>query len=90
MTNAVWDGWWVAKWRERLVHIEADDAEDAAQGSVEALRGLGDPGELSAFPYIEYRNHARPGDFTRAVIDRARRHPGAHPRRDVDRRRPAR
>lgn len=53
------------------------DAEDAAQGSIEALRGLGDwtesPGQLRAFPYVEYAKHAAPMEFTRAVIDRERR-----------------
>ena len=86
MTDAVWDGWWVVRWGERLVHIEADDAEDAVQGSIEALRGLGDwpenSNELRAFPYIEMRKHRGRRGFTRAVIDRARRHRGAHPRRD--------
>ena len=70
----VWDGWWVVRWSRRLVHIEADDAEDAVQGFIEALRGMGDwtkePGELSAFPYVEYRRHARPMEFARAAIDR--------------------
>ena len=41
-TDAVWGGWWVVRWGQRLVHIEADDAEDAVRGSIEALRGLGD------------------------------------------------
>ena len=82
MTDTVWDGWWVVRWGQRLVHIEADDAEDAVQGSIKALRGLGDwtedAGQLSTFPYVDYRDHARPKDFTRAVIDRARRHFGPH------------
>ena len=35
------------KWRavgrgQCLVHIEADGAEDAVQGSIDALKGLGD------------------------------------------------
>ena len=66
----------------RLVHIEADDAEDAVQGSIEALRGLGDwtegPGELCAFPYVEYGNHAGAMELARAVIDRERRPRGPH------------
>ena len=77
MTDTGWDGWWVVRWGQRLVHIEADDAGDAVQGSIEALRGLGDwpeaPGVLCAFPYIEMGKHAEPRSFTRAVIDRARR-----------------
>lgn len=88
MTGAVWQDWWVVRWHQRLVHIEADNADDAIRGSVEALRGMGDwtgdAGELSAVPYIEYRGHARPKDFTRAVIDRAGRHRRPHrPRRRV-------
>ena len=83
MTEAVWADWWVVAWGQRLVHIEADDAEDAVQGSIEALRALGDwtqdPLELSAFPYVEYGKHAGPHSFTRAVIDRQRRTQG--PRR---------
>ena len=70
----------MVRWGERLVHIEADDAGDAVQGSIEALRRLGDwtedPGELRAFPYVEYGKHAGRRGFTRAVIDRARCHPG--------------
>ena len=89
-TDAVWDGWWVVRWGQRLVHIEADDAEDAVLGSIEALRGLGDwtgdPDALAAVPYLEHHQHARPGDFTRAVIDRTRRHRGAHPGRRGERR----
>ena len=77
MKDAVWDGWWVVRWGQRLVHIEADGAEDAVHGSIEALQGLGDwtgePSELTAFPYIEYGKHAEPMEFTRAVIDRSRR-----------------
>ena len=42
VTVALWNGWWVVRWDQRLVHIEADDARDAIQGSIEALRGLGD------------------------------------------------
>lgn len=84
MTNRVREGWWVVQWGERLAHIEADDAEDAIQGSIEALRGLGDwtesPDELRAFPYTELGRHRGPRHFTRAVIDRARRHRGAHRR----------
>ena len=87
MTDTVWDGWWVVRWGQRLVHIEADDARDAIQGSIEALRGLGDwtadPRELRAFPYVEMRKHAGPRDFTRAVIDRVRRHPDPHHPRTV-------
>ena len=82
MTNAVWEDWWVVRWGQRLVHIEANDAEDAVQGSIEALRGMGDwpedPAELRAFPYVESGEHKGPRDFTRAVIDRARRNPGPH------------
>ena len=77
MTDAVWEGWWVVRWGQRLVHIEADDAEDAVLGSIEALRGLGDwpetPAELHAVPYVELRKHRGPRDFTRAVIERERR-----------------
>ena len=82
--GGVWDRWWVVKWGERLTHIEADSAEDAVQWSIDALRGLGDwtenPDELHAFRYVEYGKHAGPRSFTRAVIDRARRHRGAHRR----------
>ena len=85
MTDGVWVDWWVVRWDRRLVHIEADDARDAVRGSIEALRGLGDwtedPDELTAFPYVEYGKHAGSRGFTRAVIDRARRHRGTH-RRD--------
>ena len=84
MTDAVWEGWWVVRWGQRLVHIEADGTEDAVRGSIEALRGLGDwtedPSELRAFPYVEYGKHAGRRSFTRAAIDGARRHRGAHPR----------
>ena len=77
MTDSVWDGWWVVRWGCRLTHIEADDAEDAVRGSIDALRGMGDwtedSDELSAFPYVEFRKHTKPKDFTRAVIDRERR-----------------
>lgn len=77
MTDPVWEGWWVVRWGQRLVDIEADDAEDAVQGSIDALRGLGDwpeaPGELHAVPYVELGEHRGPRDFTRAVIDRKRR-----------------
>ena len=77
MTDAVWMDWWVVAWRQRLVHIEADDAGDAVQGSIKVLRGLGDwtedPRELRAFPYTEMGKYRRPRDFTRAVIDRERR-----------------
>ena len=89
-TDAVGGGWWVVRWGQRLVHIEADDAEDAVLGSIEALRGLGDwtgdAGALTAVPYFEHHEHARAGDFTRAVVDRTRRHRGAHPRRTRARR----
>ena len=83
MTDAVWDGWWVVRCGQRLVHIEADDAEDAVQGSVEALRHLGDwtenADELAAFPYVEYgKKHVKPMEFTRAVIDRKRRSSRRH------------
>ena len=78
MTDSLWEGWWVVRWGQRLTHIEAHDAADAVQGSIDALRGLGDwtndPSELAAFPYVQYPHHARPMEFTRAVIDRARRH----------------
>ena len=77
MTDAVWDGWWVVRWGQRLVHIEADNAADAVQGSIEALRGMGDwpqaPAELSAHAYVEHYKHSRRRDSTRAVIDRHRR-----------------
>ena len=77
MTDAVWEGWWVVRWGQRLVHIEADSAGDAIRGSIVALRGLGDwtedPGKLCAFPYTELGRHRGPRDFTRAVIDRKRR-----------------
>ena len=83
MTDTLWAGWWVVRWGQRLTHIEADNAEDAIHGSIDALRGLGDwtedPGELSAFPYVEFGKHSIPRDFTRAVIDRkhrAKRNPG--------------
>ena len=53
----------MVQWDQRLVHIEADDAEDAVQGSIEALRGLGDwpedPDALSAHPYVEHHKHRR-------------------------------
>ena len=72
MTDSVWADWWVVRWGRRLVHIEADDADDAVHGSIEALRGMGDwtenPGELEAFPYTGYGEHASPQEFTRAVI----------------------
>ena len=78
MTDSLWDGWWVVRWGRRLTHIEALDAADAVQGSIDALQGLGDwtddPDELVAFPYVEYRHHARPMEFARATIDRTRRH----------------
>ena len=74
MTDMIWKNWWVVRWGKRLAHIEADDADDAIHGSTNALRGMGDwmedPGELSAFPYVEFRNHTRPREFTRGVIDR--------------------
>ena len=77
MTDSLWEGWWVVRWGERLVHIEADDAADAVQGSIEALRGMGDwpedPAELSAHAYVEHYKHSRRRDFTRAVIERHRR-----------------
>ena len=77
VADSVWDGWWVVRWGQRLAHIEADDAEDAVRGSIEALMGMGDwredPIELRAFLYTEYGKHARPREFTRAVIDRSRR-----------------
>ena len=77
MTDTVWAGWWVVRWGRRLVHIEADHAADAVEGSIDALRGLGDwpqdPGALSAHLYVEHHKHSRPGDCTRAVIDRHRR-----------------
>ena len=85
MTEDVWSGWWVVRWGQRLTHIEADDADDAVRGSIEALRGLGDwtenPGELTAFPYVEYGKHAGAKGFTRAVIGRERRSPGPYRRR---------
>ena len=78
MTDAVWDGWWVVRWGQRLVHIKADDAARyAVQGSIDALRGMGDwpqdPAELNAHAYVEHHKHSRRRDFTRAVIDRHRR-----------------
>ena len=77
VTDAVWKGWWVVRWGERLVHIEADHAADAVEGSIDALRGMGDwpetRAELSVHPYVEHHRHSRPRDFTRAVIDRHRR-----------------
>ena len=82
MADTVWDGWWVVRWGRRLVHIKADDARDAVDGSIKALRGLGDwtedPRELQAFPYTEMGKHKGRRDFTRAVIDRARRDRGPH------------
>ena len=67
-----------------VVHIEADDADEAVKGSVEALREIGawteDASELGALPYIEYHRHARLRDLSRAVIARARRHLGVEPR----------
>ena len=43
------------------MHIEADDAADAVQGSIDALRGMGDwpehPAELSAHAYVEHYKH---------------------------------
>ena len=67
----------MVRWGRRLVHIEADDAADAVKGSVDALRGLGDwpqdPDALNAHAYVEHHAHSRPGDFTRAVIDRRQR-----------------
>ena len=85
MTDTVWDGWWVVRWGQRLTHIEADDAQDAIHGSIDTLRNMGDwtenPGELSAFPYVEMWKHTRPRDFTRAVIDRRRRATRNPPRR---------
>ena len=54
---------------QRLVHIEARDARDAVEGSIKALRGLGDwtenPRELRAFPYTETGKHRGARDFTR-------------------------
>ena len=77
MTDALWEGWWVVRWGQRLVHIEADDAADAIEGSIDALRGMGDwpqdPAELSAHAYVEHYKHSRCRDFTRAVIDRRQR-----------------
>lgn len=84
MTDAVWDGWWVVQLGLHLVHTEADDARDAVPGSIEALRGLGDwtedPRERRSFPYTEAGKHRGPRDFTRAVIDRDRRHRGQRQR----------
>ena len=48
MTDAVWEDWWVVQWGQRLVYIDADDAGDAVQGSIEALRGMGDWPVLAA------------------------------------------
>ena len=67
----------MVSWGRRLVHTEADDAQDAVQGSVGALQSLGgwtkDPAALRAFPYVERGPHTGPRVFTRAVLDRARR-----------------
>ena len=67
----------MARWGRRLVHIEADDAADAIQGSIDALRRMGDwpedPAELSTHAYVEHHKHSQRRDFTRAVIDRHRR-----------------
>ena len=91
MTDSVWDGWWAVRWGQRLVHNLRHDAEDAVQASIDALRGLGDwtedPSELSAVAYTEYRGE--PGDFTRAVVERGRRHRGRHHRGSGSRRRRA-
>ncbi|MDD9981158.1 MAG: hypothetical protein OXU81_07335 [Gammaproteobacteria bacterium] len=80
MTETVWDGWRVARWDRRLVHLEADDAEDAIRGSIEALRGLGDrtesPHELRAFRTPRWGSTQGPRDFTRAVIEGHRRGKG--------------
>ena len=61
MTDAVWEDWGLVRWGQRLVHIEAGDAEDAVQGSIEALPGLGDwpeaPAELHAVPYVDHGKH---------------------------------
>lgn len=77
MTDSLWDGWWVVRWGQRLMHMEADDAEDAVQGSINALRRMGDwpeaPAELRACPCVELGKHRGPRDFTRAVIDRESR-----------------
>lgn len=63
MTDTVRDGWQVVRWGQRLAHMEADDVEDAIRGAIEAPRGMGDwtedAGALSAFPCVEYRDHAR-------------------------------
>ena len=88
MTGATNDERWVVRWGQRLVYIQADDATNAIEGSITALRGLGDwpedPAELTAFPRDEYHTHSRPRDFTRAVIsdrDRARKPSRTRPSR---------
>ena len=91
MTDNVWEGWWAVRWGRRMTHIEADDAEDAVQGSIDELRGMGDwtddPSQLTAIAYTEYRGE--PGDFTRAVVERAGRQRGRHHRGGGNRRRRA-
>ena len=69
MTDAVWEDWWVVQWGQRLVHTKADDPEDAVQGSIEALRGMGDwpeaAAKLRAFPYVVLGKPRDPRDFNR-------------------------
>ena len=77
MTDAVWEGWWVVRWGQRLVHIEADDAADAVQALHRRATGdgglAGGPGGAQR-PRVRRapRSTAGAGDFTRAVIDRHR------------------
>ena len=62
MTGAVWDGWWVVRWGQRMVHIEADNAEDVVQSFFKPLQGPGDwtedPAALHGFPYVELGKHS--------------------------------
>ena len=62
------------------MHIEVHDIRDAFQGSIEALRGLGDStedsGELGAVRYIGLGKHRGPRNLTRVVIEGQRRGKG--------------
>ena len=73
--NFTWQHWWCVRWGRRIVMVEeANDAASAIGISIEALRGMGDwtddPAELVAFPQAEAAQHAKPHDFTRAIIAR--------------------
>ena len=66
------EGWWCVRYGDALVCVEAPSAAAALRRSLD-LHPLGDwtddARELVVFPQDDYPAHARPHDYTRAVLN---------------------